>query len=583
MGNISDKTKYPQDSNVSNDDFLIGSDKESKVSKTFTIGSITGYKTPLTRAQVQTLIAQEGLVPGATYIISDAGTPPTTIEAKASDTNALFKICYNLANTQVFYVYNINTNALNPYSGDGDGDMLKSVYDPEGIEEQLAGLTAEQELLNKNITDSSNTVHAVAQKFLAKANVTIPKGALVYISAYSSDNEVPVVSAFSGTQRIVGIAAEEIEDEQIGEIFTKGVLKDVNTNAFNVGDILYASSTGTLTATQDETILKFPIAVVVKKHAAEGQLLILPINVLQRAQDVAFTDPMGDITEDNVFDALMALYDEVDNKQDSLGFTPENAANKENATLDTSVTKYPTNNLVKEYIDSGLIGKANASHSHIISDVTNLSDSLAAKVDKVNTPIEISETSLDLNASTHSSKTIAFVNAAGCTITANDDLPDGFSCFIYKKVSGGTIGFTGSLDFYDSPTPSLTAIGAFAYIYVYDNKAIFVNLSKKRPEPIEIYEEAGTSYTIAQRDVQSLLRMTSGSAISVMLPNNSTVAIAVGEVVTIEQSGAGTVTVTADSGVTLNAFNGAKTAGQFAAVQVVKTATNVWSLYGGVA
>lgn len=38
-------------------------------------------------------------------------------------------------------------------------------------------------------------------------------------------------------------------------------------------------------------------------------------------------------------------------KQDALGFTPENVANKENTTLDTSTTKYPTNRLTKEYAD----------------------------------------------------------------------------------------------------------------------------------------------------------------------------------------------------------------------------------------
>ena len=36
----------------------------------------------------------------------------------------------------------------------------------------------------------------------------------------------------------------------------------------------------------------------------------------------------------------------------SLGFTPENVANKENTTLDTSTTKYPTNRLTKEYADT---------------------------------------------------------------------------------------------------------------------------------------------------------------------------------------------------------------------------------------
>jgi hypothetical protein len=35
-----------------------------------------------------------------------------------------------------------------------------------------------------------------------------------------------------------------------------------------------------------------------------------------------------------------------------IGFTPENVANKENVTLDTSSTKYPTNNLVKTNLDN---------------------------------------------------------------------------------------------------------------------------------------------------------------------------------------------------------------------------------------
>lgn len=41
----------------------------------------------------------------------------------------------------------------------------------------------------------------------------------------------------------------------------------------------------------------------------------------------------------------------------ALGYTPENVANKENVLLDTSTTKYPTNNLVKTYVDTGLSGK----------------------------------------------------------------------------------------------------------------------------------------------------------------------------------------------------------------------------------
>jgi hypothetical protein len=46
------------------------------------------------------------------------------------------------------------------------------------------------------------------------------------------------------------------------------------------------------------------------------------------------------------------LQDALNSKQNSLGFTPENVANKENTTLDSSTTKYPTNRLVKEYADN---------------------------------------------------------------------------------------------------------------------------------------------------------------------------------------------------------------------------------------
>jgi len=64
---------------------------------------------------------------------------------------------------------------------------------------------------------------------------------------------------------------------------------------------------------------------------------------------------------DNTSDALKpvsnATITALSWKQDSLWFTPENVANKENTTLDTSTTKYPTNNLVKGALDL----KANSS------------------------------------------------------------------------------------------------------------------------------------------------------------------------------------------------------------------------------
>lgn len=52
-----------------------------------------------------------------------------------------------------------------------------------------------------------------------------------------------------------------------------------------------------------------------------------------------------------------ATQNALNTKQNSIGYTPENTANKENTTLDTSSAKFPTNNLVKTYVDTGLSGK----------------------------------------------------------------------------------------------------------------------------------------------------------------------------------------------------------------------------------
>lgn len=62
---------------------------------------------------------------------------------------------------------------------------------------------------------------------------------------------------------------------------------------------------------------------------------------------------------DTVLEAFGKLQNQINGKEDALGFTPENVANKENTLLDTSTTKYPTNNLVKTYVDTGLSGKEN--------------------------------------------------------------------------------------------------------------------------------------------------------------------------------------------------------------------------------
>jgi len=73
-------------------------------------------------------------------------------------------------------------------------------------------------------------------------------------------------------------------------------------------------------------------------------------------------------------------------KQNSLGFTPENVTNKENLTLDNSVTKYPTNNLVKTTLNNYLLSSLKGSPNGLAElDVAGklLSSQLPSYVDDV--------------------------------------------------------------------------------------------------------------------------------------------------------------------------------------------------------
>ncbi len=97
--------------------------------------------------------------------------------------------------------------------------------------------------------------------------------------------------------------------------------------------------------------------------------------------------------------------------------------------------------------------------------------------------------------------------------------------------------------------------------------------------------EAGTSYTLAADDAGKYLRFNNANDIAVTVPLDSNVDFAIGAVITAEQMGAGQVTFEGEENgttVTVNAFVGLATAGQYAVVQLVKVAANTWALIGGV-
>ena len=97
---------------------------------------------------------------------------------------------------------------------------------------------------------------------------------------------------------------------------------------------------------------------------------------------------------------------------------------------------------------------------------------------------------------------------------------------------------------------------------------------------ITITQQSGTTYTLALADAGTEVETTNGSAVTVTIPTNGSVAFPVGTVINIRQAGAGQVTVAAAGGVTLDLANGAKTRVQWSTVTIIQRAANEWVLNG---
>lgn len=88
--------------------------------------------------------------------------------------------------------------------------------------------------------------------------------------------------------------------------------------------------------------------------------------------------------------------------------------------------------------------------------------------------------------------------------------------------------------------------------------------------------QTGTSYTLVLTDVGKTVTLSNASAVAVTIPSNASVAAPLGSIVRFCNLGAGAVTISPAGGVTLNGGN--LTLAQFAAVQIVKLATDTWGV-----
>lgn len=105
---------------------------------------------------------------------------------------------------------------------------------------------------------------------------------------------------------------------------------------------------------------------------------------------------------------------------------------------------------------------------------------------------------------------------------------------------------------------------------------------------VGINAQTGTTYTFAAADgFNTLVTLANASAIAVTIPTNATTAFPVGTVLNFAQTGAGQVTVSGASGVTLTSIGATaatpKTRVQYSAGSAIQTSANNWLVVGDIA
>lgn len=105
---------------------------------------------------------------------------------------------------------------------------------------------------------------------------------------------------------------------------------------------------------------------------------------------------------------------------------------------------------------------------------------------------------------------------------------------------------------------------------------------------VTVNAQTGTTYTFAATDsFNTVVTLANASAIAVTIPTNATTAFPVGTVLNFAQTGAGQVTVSGASGVTLTSVGATaatpKTRAQYSAGSAIQTSANNWLVVGDIA
>jgi hypothetical protein len=397
----------------------------------------------------------------------------------------------------------------------------------------------------------------------------IPKGTAVMFAGTDGASGKLLIAPFlaDGTypsEYFMGITAEAIDNGQDGKVYEFGKMRGIDTDIYDDGDILYASTTSPGGFQTTKPLLPNNIISVaaVVRAANNGTLMIRPViegdtfsRLIYNGSNEAYSDrlkagigmsvdflaptPPSSPYAIPILNVDSSIVEFLSNKSTSV---PTDAA---------SNTKYPSVKAVYDWVISlgyitsaALTGYATEAWVTAQGYITNVITALGYTPEDVAN--KSTSTSLGTSDTLYPSQNAVKSYVDTGLATKQDTLVNQTNI---KSINGTSL--LGSGD--------LTVGGG--------GGALSVNTQTE-------------SYTLVLTDADKLVRMNVASANELTIPPNSSVAFDVGTVLYVEQMGAGTTSIVAGSGVTINT-TAVKTPYQYGTLTLIQVSADVWNVLGG--
>ena len=475
------------------------------------------------------------------------------------------------------------------------------------------------------VTDSSTGTSESAERIELEVRFdeAVVKGDPLYITGYNNgQNRITVAKADasdSAKMPSIGLADAAYSTNDNGKALTMGSLVDVDTSSFSEGDVLYVAAAGGLTATKPTgSNLIQNIGKVGRSNLNNGEIVVMAIGrsndvpnlptgkffigSASNTQESAYTLPTADGTPNQFLKTDGAGAVTFTSITQATGNELENVVEDTTPQLGGNLDLNSNNITGTGNIDTtGTLGLTNTTTGDSLLITTTEDSSDAAPVITLKRNSASPDDGdylgqLKFKGENDADQEVVYAKITAKTSDVTDTTEDGLLEFALRKAGANNIGArltstdlklingTGlEVGGYSFPTSDgsanqvLATNGAGVVSFVTRATEAYVDTAANT---LTENSQTGTSYTTVLADAGKMITCNNASAITVNIPRSSTVAYEAGTVLSFVQKGAGQITLTPISGVTLNGANGLKTASQYSVISCWKEDTDTWIVYG---